>query len=219
LGRQAKLYVCLLAIENKVDAFKSATPPYQVSEELKVNIANYSLAVLLSAEISAYKGDIPRNHILNILKRYRFDLPVGIEHDLSNWEKITTAVSYALTQMRSKIKKSIRDSISSSPTVNIFALSQQIVQGTPCRVTRAIYVEYSGNEKYWNHIDARLAYIRRISNLDKVKATRRVAFRKILDTDRATYGVGEDYEIGDTISNELQQRVDAVVSGVEQQDI
>ena len=82
LGRQAKLFVCLLSVENKVDAFRSAAPPYQVSDELKVrvptlsltfsmlnrsiqtNINNYAIAVLLSVNISAYKGDIPRNHIL-----------------------------------------------------------------------------------------------------------------------------------------------------------
>jgi len=36
LGRQAKLFVCLLSVENKIDAFRSAAPPYQVSDELKV---------------------------------------------------------------------------------------------------------------------------------------------------------------------------------------
>ena len=39
LGRQAKLFVCILSVENKIDAFRSATPPYQVSDELKVRIA------------------------------------------------------------------------------------------------------------------------------------------------------------------------------------
>ena len=31
---------------------------------MKTNINNYAIAVLLSTNISAYKGDIPRNHIL-----------------------------------------------------------------------------------------------------------------------------------------------------------
>ena len=31
---------------------------------VQTNINNYALAVLLSVNISAYKGDIPRNHIL-----------------------------------------------------------------------------------------------------------------------------------------------------------
>ena len=39
LGRQAKLYACILSLENKVDAFRSAAPPYQLSDELKVCVA------------------------------------------------------------------------------------------------------------------------------------------------------------------------------------
>jgi hypothetical protein len=81
-GQQAKLFITILSLENKVDAFQSTAPPYQVSEELKVcfvlmrtsmdvlkrseqtNINNYALAVLLSVNTMAYKGNIPRNHIL-----------------------------------------------------------------------------------------------------------------------------------------------------------
>ncbi|KJA24006.1 hypothetical protein HYPSUDRAFT_136689, partial [Hypholoma sublateritium FD-334 SS-4] len=210
LGRQARIFVCLLSIENKMEAFQSAAPPYQVSEELKTNINNYAIAVLLSVEISAYKGDIPRNHILNILKRYRFDLPIGIEHDLSNWEKITTAVSYSLTQTRAKVKKAIKESVADNGT-NIFALSQLIVHGTPCRVTRAIHQECAGGDKYWNLIDSRLAYIRKVAGSDQTKVIR--AFKAILQADRTKYGADEDYEIDNFVSNELQQRVDDVVSG------
>ena len=32
-------------------------------------------------------------------------MPTGIEHDYANWEKITTAVSYSLTQTRARVKK------------------------------------------------------------------------------------------------------------------
>ncbi|KJA16691.1 hypothetical protein HYPSUDRAFT_144977, partial [Hypholoma sublateritium FD-334 SS-4] len=209
LGRQAKLFVCVLSVENKIDAFRSAAPPYQVSDELKTNINNYAIAVLLSTNISAYKGDIPRNHILDILKRYRFDLPPGIEHDYSNWEKITTFVSYSLTQARAKIKKLIRDSIKEN--TNVFALAQLIVHGTPCRPTRNIYQECEGGEKYWNLIDQRLAFIRKKAGTNK-KIVR--AFRDILKTDRETYGAGEDYEIGDVVADEWQQRVDDVVAGI-----
>jgi hypothetical protein len=77
---------------------------------------------MLSVNISAYKGDIPRNHVLvsisffsnhfafylpiqDIIKRYRFDLPPGIEHDYASWEKISQAVSYFLTQSRARVKK------------------------------------------------------------------------------------------------------------------
>lgn len=76
---------------------------------------------MLSVNVSAYKGNIPRNHVLvripfiiwtyqltflqDILKKYRFDLPTGIEHDYSNWEKISAYVSYSLTQTRARVKK------------------------------------------------------------------------------------------------------------------
>lgn len=91
----------------------------------KTNINSYAIAVMLSVNISAYKGDIPRNHVLvrilhivwtlwltsiqDILKRYRFDLPVGIEHDYANWEKISIFVGYVLTQNRSRLKKAVCD--------------------------------------------------------------------------------------------------------------
>ena len=42
LGPQAKLFVCVLSVENKIDAFRSAAPPYQVSDELKVRIPTLS---------------------------------------------------------------------------------------------------------------------------------------------------------------------------------
>jgi len=40
------------------------------------------------------------------------------------------------------------------------------------------------------------------------------AFRDILKTDRDTYGAGEDYEIGDVVTDDWQQRVDDVVAGI-----
>lgn len=48
--------------------------------------------------------------IQDILKRYHFDLPVGIEHDYANWEKISTFVGYSLTQSRARVKKLVCDS-------------------------------------------------------------------------------------------------------------
>jgi hypothetical protein len=43
--------------------------------------------------------------IQDIIRKFRFDLPVGIEHDYASWEKIKREVSYALTQLRAKVKK------------------------------------------------------------------------------------------------------------------
>ncbi|KJA14234.1 hypothetical protein HYPSUDRAFT_208899 [Hypholoma sublateritium FD-334 SS-4] len=197
LGRQAKLFIGMMSLENKVDAFRSATPPYQLSEELKVNITNYGMAVMLSINI------------------------MGIEHDYANWEKISAYVSFSLTQNRSKVKKAIKASIVSD--TNIFALAQSIVSSTPCRPTvqlcarvalmRSVFVECRGSEKYWNLIDSRLEFIRSKSDGSAVKIAR--GFTDILKNDRALYGAGEDYVIGDVIADEWQQRVDNVIGGAE----
>ena len=76
---------------------------------------------MLSVNVSAYKGDIPRNHVLvrilfiiwtsqltflqDILKNFPFDLPVGIKHDYANWVKILIFVGYSLTQTHTRVKK------------------------------------------------------------------------------------------------------------------
>ncbi|KAF8905266.1 hypothetical protein CPB84DRAFT_1676821, partial [Gymnopilus junonius] len=206
---QAKIFTLLFALENKIDAQQSAAPPYTLSEDLKTNINNYGLAVMLSVKISAYKGDIPRNHVLDILKRYRFDLPQGIKHDYSSWEKITTFVSYSLTQARARVKKLIRDSIDTK--INIFKLVQVIVHGTPCRPTCGIYVESEGSEKYWNLINKHLKFIRDTAGTSTTLTAR--AFNKALELDCATFGVDEDYDIKDVPADDWQQRVDDVVAG------
>lgn len=41
-------------------------------------------------------------------------------------------------------------------------------------------------------------------------------FTEILKKDRAQYGAGENYVIGDVIADEWQQRVDNVVGGLEE---
>ena len=39
-------------------------PPPLNCAIIQTNINNYGIAVMLSVNISAYKGDIPRNHVL-----------------------------------------------------------------------------------------------------------------------------------------------------------
>ena len=51
LGRQAKLFAFIMSIENKIDAFQSAAPPYQLSEELKVCFPIFSLIPSLNSSI------------------------------------------------------------------------------------------------------------------------------------------------------------------------
>ncbi|KAF8954208.1 hypothetical protein BDZ97DRAFT_1677382, partial [Flammula alnicola] len=117
-----------------------------------------------------------------------------IEHDYASWEKIKTQVSYALTQLRSKIKKIVRDApvrvpcfTDRDPTIisnqNIFALAQQIVKDTPCRPTvqlcarvaimaSDVHRECGGSERYWNLIDDRLEFIRKTADSSVSKVTK-----------------------------------------------
>ncbi|CAA7262374.1 unnamed protein product [Cyclocybe aegerita] len=134
----------------------------------------------------------------DILKRYRFDLPAGIEHDYANWEKISMFVGYSLTQTRARVKKLIKDSIKAN--TNIFSLAQMIVHSTPCRTTIQLC--------------SRVALMRAVHAECNADILCR-AFNEILKIDRATYGVAEEYVIGDTVPDEWQQRVDDVVAGID----
>ncbi|PPQ96650.1 hypothetical protein CVT26_010632 [Gymnopilus dilepis] len=224
LGRMAKLYTVVLAVSNQIAAQQSALPPWTLSDDLKTNINKYALAVMLSVKIAAYKGQVPANNVLAILKRLRFDLPVGIEHDYANWEKVTTFVSDALTQIRSKMKKQIRDSVQPANNTNIYRLTQALASCLPnarptvqlcARVAlmRSVYVASGGGEKYWNAIDNRLKFIRETAGGSPSRVAK--AFKQILQNDRARYGADEDYEIRDVVANEWQQQVDTIVEGSE----
>jgi hypothetical protein len=67
-----------------------------------MSLATMSLYVCFLPEVFHTEGIIQE-----ILKRYRFDLLPGIEHDYANWEKISTFVGYSLTQCRSRLKKMV----------------------------------------------------------------------------------------------------------------
>lgn len=60
---------------------------------------------------TAYRLDPEMKFRQDILKKYRFDLPAGIEHDYANWEKISTYVGYSLTQSRSRVKKLVSNMV------------------------------------------------------------------------------------------------------------
>ncbi|KAJ7893160.1 hypothetical protein B0H14DRAFT_3427641 [Mycena olivaceomarginata] len=98
------------------------------------NISSYASAVLLSSKITIYKGDGPKNVLLGIIKKYRFDIPDGVEKIPADWAKIVAEVQEALTQKCSKIKKLIGWSLKVNKTdetngpdsehQNIFTLAQ-----------------------------------------------------------------------------------------------
>jgi hypothetical protein len=77
--------------------------------------------------------------IQEILKKYRFDLPAGIEHNPADFSKVIGAIQEALTQKRSKFKKLVSDlpsSIHSTLTVYIQSRSSTASSRTTTRVSR-----------------------------------------------------------------------------------
>ncbi|KAJ6632546.1 hypothetical protein B0H10DRAFT_2252063 [Mycena sp. CBHHK59/15] len=230
--REAKLFVNLLHVDNLINQIVIATAPYEVSASLEKNISNYAAAVLLPSKISTYKGANPTNILLAILKKHRFDLPTGIEHNPANWAKVVAAAQDALTQKRAKFKKAARLLSFCLPILkieksdkkyvpgpkqqNIFNLTQVFVDGTQCTVNlllcarvalmRKVYLLESG-PKFWDKLDSNLSQIRKQADRDKKKIIK--AFRHILTQDQTTNGM-KDYELDEDVDT-FQKEVDDLI--------
>ncbi|KAJ7798123.1 hypothetical protein B0H14DRAFT_3545998 [Mycena olivaceomarginata] len=153
--RDAKLLTHIFALETKVD-------------KILKNISSYASAVLLSSKITIYKGDGPKNVLLGIIKKYRFDIPDGVEKIPADWAKIVAEVQEALTQKRPrsrsclKVNKTDETNGPDSEHQNIFTLAQNVVKGSQCTVNivlcarialmRSVYLQHPGM-KFWNKLD------------------------------------------------------------------
>ncbi|KAJ7256654.1 hypothetical protein C8J57DRAFT_1517291 [Mycena rebaudengoi] len=228
--RDAKLLANVFAIENIVKAIVAATPQYSVSEALTKNLYTYGTAVLLSSKISAYKGTTPTTLLLAILKKYRFDLPPGIEDNADDWAKVIKAAQYVLTQLRSKFKKAIETSLKvnkkekrgqpapGSQHQNIFQLTQAFVEGTQCTVNvtlcahvalmRQVYHRDSSS-KFWDSIDDDLEAIRNKAAGDDSKIISFLQGLSPFTGDRKEHGV-DNYTLKEN-TDKFQQKVDDVI--------
>ncbi|KAJ7097467.1 hypothetical protein C8R44DRAFT_889375 [Mycena epipterygia] len=225
--RDTKLLVNLLHLSNQLNTIVTAAPVFATSAALEKNLHDYATAILLSSKITAYKGAVPTNTLLNILRKHRFDLPIGIENNPADFAKVIAAVQEAFTQLRAKLKKALcaslkvnkhdRNFAAGPKQQNIFKLTQILVEGTQCTVTvelcarvalmRKTYLVVSG-PKFWDKLDSNLAEIR--NNADG-KAKRIVkAFSHILAKDQEKHGVN-DYEITVSAIDNFQQTVDDLI--------
>ncbi|KAJ7288600.1 hypothetical protein C8J57DRAFT_1280818, partial [Mycena rebaudengoi] len=227
LLREAKLMANVLAVGNQLKEIVAAQPTFKISDALETNIQKYAPAVLLSSKIKEYKGEGPTNNLLAILKKYRFDIPPGLENNKADWDKIVAAVQDALTQRRSTIKKAILCSLKTHKTdtkyapnaqhQNIFELAQAVVKGTECTINvilcarvalmRSVFLKHPG-PKFWDKIDERLDKIRKEAKGDANKITK--AFRHVLTIDQDTHGI-KDYKLDERAVDDFQQTVDDVL--------
>ncbi|KAF7351785.1 hypothetical protein MSAN_01611900 [Mycena sanguinolenta] len=222
----AKIILGLHALHNRLDALETGKPPFTVSKDTEININFYAAAILLSTKLSAYKGSVAKNILLDILKVNRFDLPPNIERHPADYAKLVAVVQEAFTQLRSKIKKALAASFkvnkqpapSAREHQNIFDLTTHLVQGTKCAVTpelcarvalmRQVYIEDSG-PKFRDSLDADLRKIRNRAGGNARKLNK--AFENVLSTDRATHGV-DDYSIPTEVVDDVQREVDDTIS-------
>ncbi|KAJ7685822.1 hypothetical protein B0H17DRAFT_941062, partial [Mycena rosella] len=181
---EAKAFVQAFHLENLLAKIVVSQPPWEVSSDLEKNISTYGATILLSSKLSAYKGSVPKQILYGILKKHRFDLAPGIEHNLANWGKVTHAVEEALTQLSAKFKKAADVLIlPSADRKNIFQLTQDIAKGTQCEVNvllcarvafmRKSYIKDS-SIKFWTTVDEDLVKIRQKADGDLKKVTKQV---------------------------------------------
>ncbi|KAF9464227.1 hypothetical protein BDZ94DRAFT_1123640, partial [Collybia nuda] len=127
VGRQVQLLVSNMVLGNKLDTIIAATPVFVVCDALMDNINSYVIAVLLSAKLSAYKGDVPRDLVIAIITQNRLHIPNNIDADCYAMNKVKLAVQGLLTQARSWIKKCIKASKAGGESQNIFDLATKVV--------------------------------------------------------------------------------------------
>ncbi|KAI0055623.1 hypothetical protein BV25DRAFT_1921676 [Artomyces pyxidatus] len=224
--KMLKLYTQGLAIENRLEKIITAQPVFQISPDLSRNITEFSVAVLLSSKIASYKGDIPRDHVLNILKTFRYDLPPGIEYVPADWGKVVSAVGTALTQKRSVWKKQLKASFHKDGpkhSTDLYSLTRKLAKNSNCQITvplccrvalmRNIYADGNHSDrKFWDAIDERLEWIREKANGDGKKIVK--MFKVLMKEDMDKYGSVEGLPDLEDVIDERQQRVDDVIEGV-----
>ncbi|KAJ7750073.1 hypothetical protein DFH07DRAFT_961492 [Mycena maculata] len=219
--RQIKLFATLLGVGNCVDTIRTAAPDFKLSSSTDKNLHQLAIGILVSPLLRAYKGSLPTKHLLNIVKKKRFDLPAGIELISSDWAVVKTRAEYHLTQGRAVFKKLLKASVADNPKnhPNIFALGQRFVKDTDSTLTTPLCAQITLMRKYfllhpgdlfWDKLDDRLAWMRENSGGDTNKQTK--MFKVVLDDDRNKHGNKADYSmLDDAVVDEWQSEVDTVV--------
>ncbi|KAJ7900723.1 hypothetical protein B0H14DRAFT_3423333 [Mycena olivaceomarginata] len=161
--------------------------------------------------------------MLVVLKKFRFDIPPGLEHYPADWAKVVGASQYALTQRRSKIKKVIHASLKPNKDgvygpeaehQNIYDLMQAIIKGTQCSVSvelcarialrRKVFLKHPGTN-FWDKLDDRLAKIRSAAKGDAKKI-----IRYTLNEDQDKHGA-KSYVLDENAVDAFQQQVDELI--------
>ncbi|KAJ6451170.1 hypothetical protein C8R45DRAFT_1113717 [Mycena sanguinolenta] len=222
-ARQVKLFTLVLGLGSKLDSIVTAQPVFKISAALDKNLRQLAHGIAISPKLASYKGDLAKTHLLNIVKKQRFDLPHGIENIASDWGQVKARGEYHLTQMRANLKKFLKASMPEGPSsahMNIFALGQRFVKDTEATLTvelcarialmRQQYTFWPG-DNFWDKLDKELARLRKQGNYDEHKISK--GFKVILAEDRAQHGNSTEYTLPeDAVTSEWQASVDESIN-------
>ncbi|KAF8801375.1 hypothetical protein BYT27DRAFT_7245243 [Phlegmacium glaucopus] len=198
----AQIMMAIFDVDNRLEQEAAAAPPFMVSEALhamatstnyplQLNIKSFIIAVLLSAKLAAYKGTIPRDHVLSLIMKDRLHIPPTFDRD-----------PHAAKLLKErKLKKLIK----SGNDKNIFDLATSLVNGTSCTVTiqlcgrvalfRKMFA-IDPNDSFWDTVDDELVKIRTKAQNNPVKIMR--YFKAILEADQKAY-LGDNPSVSYTL--------------------
>ncbi|KAJ7793509.1 hypothetical protein B0H14DRAFT_2622829 [Mycena olivaceomarginata] len=232
-----------LALPNQ-NVIVESKPGFELSSDLETNIQKYAPPFSCLTRSVHTRDKAPQCVFCvtftctpfvpqEVIKRLRFDIPVGLESIPTDWGKVVSYAEFSLTQRRSKIKKAIRSSVkfhedkitkkvtyaNDSEHQNIFELTTAIVKGTQCVVNvtlgarvalmRKVYFKNPGSN-FWDKLDFKLENIHNDADGDAKKLVR--AFRHVLEQDQAKHGK-KNYKDSDIEGkvDPFQQKVDDII--------
>ncbi|TFK18463.1 hypothetical protein FA15DRAFT_709847 [Coprinopsis marcescibilis] len=192
------LFARLLVIEQKLANFSTASGSFVVDKALMDNIKSYLIAVLLSPKLGSYKGGLPQDWVLAVIKTLKVNVPANMDSDRHIFKIIKEAVSNELTQARSKIKKAI--ALSRSSKQSIYQLANTLIENTQCSVIIPLC--------------ARLAVLRKVyaepAKADKEKVQQ--AFARMLCQDRQIYRAASQQVSQAEVTSTWQASIDNAVA-------
>ncbi|KAJ7450481.1 hypothetical protein B0H11DRAFT_2289004 [Mycena galericulata] len=208
--RQIKLFSLMLSVDSKLEAIVTTKPDFKILPPLDKNIRQLALGITVSSKLSSYKGERAKKHLLNILKKKRFELPPGIEFIASDWAVVKSRAEYQLTQVRALFKKFLKASmppgVPATGHTNIFTLGQKFVKDTDTVLTvelcsrialmRQEFKLYPGDD-FWDKLDLRLVWMREQAEYDENKIAK--MFKKVLNDDRKAHGKSADYKLPEDV--------------------
>ncbi|XP_006458380.1 hypothetical protein AGABI2DRAFT_115407 [Agaricus bisporus var. bisporus H97] len=206
------VFVDIQAMRNEVNRVLIHQPRFTVDEALHKTISAYSLGVLLSEKLHKYKRS-STDIVLAIIRNNNANIPSNLNQDPYALSIVKAAISEALTQARSRIKKLIGKSIDDN--LSIYQLSSKVIEGSQCTVSvplcarlavlRNVYSKSGSGLSYWNDVDSCLARCREKAK-DNADGIRKI-LAKMLKLDRSTYNYTDKTTIPKHVSV-FQQAID-----------